>query len=132
MTDNSNGETSTRRRIDSITDDRLTRMENRIDMLDTFIRTEMLSIDNKIKNMMGLASAEIAEKAVDMAVHRAFSHFGVDVDDPKDLQKMRDDIKFGGNFRSILVTGILSIFGAICGAIGVSIWGLFYSHVSGK
>lgn len=132
MTNTGISEQSYRRRFDDITGDRLNRLESRIDMMDTFVRNELLSIDTKIKNMMEISSSEIAEKAVDMAVRRAFSHFGVDVDDPKDLQKLRDDIKFGGNFRTILITGMMSIFGAICGAVGVSIWTLFFSHVSGS
>jgi len=109
--------------------ERLSRLESRLDNLDNAVRKELSSIDDRIKNNLEQIEMLIAERAVDMAVHRAFVHLGVDVDDPKDLQRFRDDLRFGGVFRNAAMKGFFAILAAICGGIGLSIWLAFKARL---
>ena len=109
--------------------ERLSRLENRLDNVDLMVRRELSSIDDRIKNNLEQIEMMIAERAVDMAVHRAFAHLGVDVDDPKDLQRFRDDLRFGGVFRSAAMKGFFAILAAVCGGIGLSVWLAFKARL---
>jgi hypothetical protein len=121
--------TFVRHELDRTNADRLSRLEQRLDNVDLMVRRELSSIDDRIKNNLEQIEMLIAERAVDMAVHRAFAHLGVDVDDPKDLQRFRDDLRFGGVFRSAAMKGFFAILAAICGGIGLSVWLAFKARL---
>lgn len=61
-------------------------------------------------------------QAVALAIHDVFSLLGVNVDDPIDLQRFRDDLRFGGVFRNAATKGFMALIAAICGGIGLSLW----------
>ena len=61
-------------------------------------------------------------QAVTLAIHDVFSLLGVDVNDPIDLQRFRDDLRFGGVFRNAATKGFMALIAAICGGIGLSLW----------
>lgn len=61
-------------------------------------------------------------QAVALAIHDVFALLGVDVNDPIDLQRFRDDLRFGGVFRNAATKGFMALIAAICGGIGLSLW----------
>lgn len=111
-----------RRNMDTTIDGRLAHLETSLDALDAWVRDELRNLDERLEEKLGTSELRIAEKAVDMAVHRAFSHLGVNIDNPDSLQVFRDDLRFGGVFRNAVQKGFFAFLAAICGAIGVSIW----------
>jgi hypothetical protein len=64
----------------------------------------------------------ITDQFLDMAIKKTFAHLGVNIDDPKDLQIFRDDLRFGGVFRSAATKSFYALLAAIFGGIGLSIW----------
>lgn len=114
-----------RRNVDATIDGRLAHLEISLDALDQWVRDELRSLNECIDDRLSNSELRIAEKVVDIAVHRAFSHLGVNVDNPGDLQDFRDDLRFGGVFRSAVKKSFFAFLAALCGAIGVSIWLMF-------
>lgn len=65
------------------------------------------------------------DEAMNQAVHQVFSDLGVNVDDPSDLQRFRDNLQFGGVFRYAVERSFYAMLATIAGAIGLAIWGVF-------
>lgn len=63
-----------------------------------------------------------AAKAARMAVESVFSAIGVDVNDPKDLQRFRDDLRFGSVARESAQKGFLALITALLSAVGLAVW----------
>jgi hypothetical protein len=118
-----------RRNVDGSIDQRLQVLESELESLDNWIHHELSDIDQRIDDRIGKTEMNIAERVAGLAVKRAFSHLGVDVDDAKNLQTFRDDLRFGGVFRSAVQKGFFAMFAAICGGIGVSIWLIFRERI---
>lgn len=118
-----------RRRLDDQQMERLAHLETRLDHLDERIHAELSTLDNRIEHKLMQAESRIAERAVGLAVTQAFGHLGVDVEDPKDLERFRDDLRFGGLFRSAASRGFSAVVATVCGGIGVSVWLAFKDHL---
>lgn len=93
----------------------------RLDDLAKQVENELAGIEDRIEKKLENSEIKIAHRAVDLAVRKAFGHLGVDVDDPKDLQVFRDDLRFGGVFRSAVSKSFYAMLAAIFGAIGLAI-----------
>lgn len=107
-------------------------LRTRLDDLARLVETELIGIDVNIEKRLESSELRIANLAVDIAVKRAFGHMGVDVDDPKDLQVFRDDLRFGGVFRSAATKSFFALLAAIFGGIGLSIWMAFKDNLGLK
>jgi hypothetical protein len=104
----------------------------RLDDLAHRVESELVELDARIEKKLEASEMRVAHKAVDIAVRQAFSHLGVDIDDPKDLQVFRDDLRFGGVFRSAATKSFYAMLLAIFGGIGLSIWMAFKDQFGWK
>jgi hypothetical protein len=86
---------------------RLFEMAQRVDMLETTMESKL-----------HLAIEEATTKSIKMV----FAHLGVDVDLPNDLQRFRDDLRFGGVFRCAVERSFFAVLAAVAGAIGLAFW----------
>lgn len=72
-----------------------------------------------------LTHCEFADAAADAAVRKTFAILGVDVNDPKDVSKFQDSLRFGERLRNLADHGSIAFWCAIVlfivGAIGVGI-----------
>lgn len=103
-----------------------------LDELTKQVEMELVGVESKIEKKLENIEVRIAHRAVDLAVRQAFSHLGVNVDDPKDLQVFRDDLRFGGVFRSAATKSFFALLAAIFGGIGLSIWMSFKDQLGWK
>lgn len=86
--------------------DGLAEIRHRVDIFEK-------TLDGKLRQAI--------DEAMDRAVHRVFSDLGVDVDDPADLQRFRDNQQFGGVFRQAVEKSFYAVLATIAGAIGVAV-----------
>jgi hypothetical protein len=103
-------------------------LRSRLDDLAQRVEIELVGLDARIEKKLEASEMKVAHQAVDMAVQKAFGHLGVDINDPKDLQIFRDDLRFGGVFRSAATRSFYALLAAIFGGIGFSIWLAFKDH----
>lgn len=108
--------------MDRVQQDRLAHLESKLDELDAWVRIELTNLDQRIERKVAEHKEMLVERAAKLAVKQAFTHLGVDVDDPKDLQQFRDDLRFGGVFRHAATKGFFAVLAAIFGGIGLSLW----------
>ena len=90
--------------------DGLAEIRHRVDILEK-------TLDGRLRQAI--------DEAMDRAVHRVFSDLGVNVDDPSDLQRFRDNLQFGGVFRHAVEKGFYAALAAITGAIVLAIVAVF-------
>ena len=83
------------------------------------------------KTLDGKLSQAIDE-AMDRAVHRVFSDLGVDVDNPADLQRFRNNLQFGESFRHAIERGFYAVLSTVVGAIGLAVWVVFKERMGIK
>jgi uncharacterized coiled-coil protein SlyX len=107
-------------------------LRSRLDDLAQRVELELVGLDVKIERRLEASEMRVAHQAVDMAVKKAFGHLGVDIDDPKDLQVFRDDLRFGGVFRSAATKSFYAMLLAIFGGIGLSLWMAFKDQFGWK
>jgi hypothetical protein len=107
-------------------------LRSRLDDLAQRVEFELVGLDARIKKKLEASEMRVAHQAVDMAVKKAFGHLGVDIDDPKDLKVFRDDLRFGGVFRSAATRSFYALLAAIFGGIGLSVWMVFKEHFGWK
>jgi hypothetical protein len=107
-------------------------LRTRLDDLAQRVEHELMGLDVRIEKKLEASEMKVANQAVDMAVKKAFGHLGVDIDDPKDLRVFRDDLRFGGVFRSAATKSFFALLAAIFGGIGLSIWMAFKDQLGWK
>jgi hypothetical protein len=107
-------------------------LRSRLDDLAQRVELELVGLDARIEKKLEASEMRVANQSVDMALKKAFGHLGVDIDDPKDLQVFRDDLRFGGVFRSAATRSFYALLAAIFGGIGLSIWMAFKDQVGWK
>jgi hypothetical protein len=111
-----------RQELDRTNAERLLRLETRLDSLDVLVRSSMIVIDEQIKRNIKEIEISISERTIDLAVTKAFEHLGVDVNNPQDLKRFQEDLRFGGIFRDAATKGFFALLVAISGGIGLSLW----------
>lgn len=63
-----------------------------------------------------------SEQAVESAVKRVFAVMGIDVDDPKDVEEFRKDLRFGQSMRKASDKGLLVFIGSVAAAFAYALW----------
>ena len=111
-----------RREADRQHADNILHLQDQIIVLQDRLTQEIIAIEARIQERLAHHEFEILDKAITRAVKQAFSHLGVDINDPKELQRFRDDLRFGGVFRNAASNGFFALIAAVCGGIGLSIW----------
>jgi hypothetical protein len=103
-------------------------LRDRLDNIEKKVEIELNGIEDKIEKRLENSEQRIAN----LAVNKAFGHLGIDVNNPKDLQVFRDDLRFGGIFRSAATKSFYAMIAAIFGGIGLSIWMAFKDQMGLK
>ena len=107
-------------------------LSSRLDDMSKRIEFELTGLDARLRSEIEISTMRVANRVMEEAVKKAFSHLGVDIDDPKDLQIFRDDLRFGGVFRCAAAKSFYALLIAIFGGIGVSIWLAFKDQFGWK
>lgn len=72
-------------------------------------------------------------KVAKAAIKEVFFLLGVNVDDPKDVEEFRKDLRFGGTMRRRADKGVMLLIGAIVtmlvGFLGTGLWESLKSHL---
>lgn len=76
----------------------------------------------RLETSMANLEENTASKAARIAVEGVFSAIGVDVNDPKDLQRFRDDLRFGAVARELAQKGFFALITALLSAVGLALW----------
>lgn len=63
-----------------------------------------------------------AGDAADKAVRRVFAIMGVDIDVPSEVERFREDLRFGGRMRRAADHATLAIIGAVVVAGLAALW----------
>lgn len=64
----------------------------------------------------------IAKRAADQAARKVFAILGVNLDDPRQVEEFREDLRFGRRLRLIADKGLLAFFGAVGVALAAALW----------
>ena len=64
----------------------------------------------------------LSEAAAKSAVKQVFAILGVDVDDPKDVEEFRKDLRFGQSMRRASDKGMLAVVSLVFVAIAIAAW----------
>ncbi len=102
-------------------EERFRELRESINELDKKIDSKLFMYEHMLEGLLDNA-ARIAAKQV-------FAHLGVNVDDPADLQRFRDDLRFGGVFRTAATKSFYALLAAIFGGIGLSLWITFKEKI---
>lgn len=71
-----------------------------------------------------------ADVSADTAVKKVFSILGVDIDNPKDVEQFREDLRFGGKLRKAADHGFLAFVGLLAVALGATVWAGVISKIN--
>ena len=72
------------------------------------------------------------KQAADTAVKKVFAILGVDVDVPKEVERFRENLRFGASMRRAADKGMLAIIGAIAVGAMAALWaGIVSSMMKG-
>lgn len=107
-------------------------LQRRLDSLEEDVKRELANLSVRMMYQLEQSESRMAEITINRSVKQAFSHLGVDVDDPKDMQRFRDDLRFGGVFRHAFSKSFFAFIAAICGGIGLSLWLAFKDQFGWK
>lgn len=121
-----------RRKLDHEHHERLVRLEAKLDEMDKLVRTELLAMDERVETKVRAREKTLVNDAASQAVKTAFGHLGVDVDNPEAMEAFRNDLRFGGVFRSAVQKSFFSLLAAIFGGIGFTLWLLFQNKLGLK
>lgn len=64
----------------------------------------------------------ISEEAARRAVKKVFAILGVDIDDPKEVEEFRKDLRFAADMRQYTKKGFMVFFTAIIGLAATAAW----------
>ena len=68
----------------------------------------------------------------DKSVKKVFAILGVDIDDPREVEEFREDLRFGKRLRKYSDYGTMAVVTAVFLAIGAAIWTGIVTKISGK
>lgn len=121
-----------RRMMDHVHRERLEHLEVKLSEIDEWVRKELHGIDTRIDERFKQCERIMLTDSAHFAVKLAFSYMGVNVDDPKDLETLRKNLRFNDTVRHGIVKGFLALMAAIFGGIGLSIWLAFKDQFGWK
>ena len=86
------------------------------------INTDLADMKRAMADHLGAGEEALAQRAADHAVKTVFANIGVDINDPKDLRRFRDDLRFGSMIRAAAQKGMIAALTAIVTAVVGAIW----------
>ena len=69
-----------------------------------------------------VANCQRPEEAAKVAVKHVFEILGVDVDDPKQVEDFREDLRFSGGMRDMTRKGKIAMMVSFIGLVTTAIW----------
>ena len=65
---------------------------------------------------------QLIDEGADKAVKTTFAILGVDIDDPKDVEDFRKDLRFSNQMRSFMDKGQIAFVSGIAIAMAAGLW----------
>lgn len=62
------------------------------------------------------------ERSAELAVKKVFAILGVNIDEPKEVEEFRENLRFGATLRRAADRGMLAMTVVFAGAIMAAIW----------
>ncbi|MBK8897378.1 MAG: hypothetical protein IPN66_09295 [Candidatus Competibacteraceae bacterium] len=82
------------------------------------IKVDIADLKRALADHVGPGEEALINRAATRAVELVFANIRVDVNDPKDLQRFRDDLRFGAMIRTASQKGMIAALTAIVTAVG--------------
>ena len=73
----------------------------------------------------------ICDEAADLAVCKVFAVLGVDINQPKDIEQFREDLRFSAHLRRAADKGVMAGVTALVGALALALWVAVVSKFNG-
>lgn len=86
------------------------------------IKVDIADLKRALADHVGPGEDALINRAATRAVELVFANIGVDVNDPKDLQRFRDDLRFGAMIRTASQKGMIAALTAIVTAVVGAVW----------
>ncbi|MBK8896581.1 MAG: hypothetical protein IPN66_05020 [Candidatus Competibacteraceae bacterium] len=86
------------------------------------IKVDIADLKRALADHVGPGKEALINRAATRAVELVFANIGVDVNDPKDLQRFRDDLRFGAMIRTASQKGMIAALTAIVTAVVGAVW----------
>lgn len=86
------------------------------------IKVDIADLKRALADHVGPGEEALINRAATLAVELVFANIGVDVNDPKDLQRFRDDLRFGAMIRTASQKGMIAALTAIVTAVVGAVW----------
>ena len=86
------------------------------------IKVDIADLKRALADHVGPGEEAFTNRAATRAVELVFANIGVDVNDPKDLQRFRDDLRFGAMIRTASQKGMIAALTAIVTAVVGAVW----------
>lgn len=86
------------------------------------IKVDIADLKRALADHVGPGKEVFINRAATRAVELVFANIGVDVNDPKDLQRFRDDLRFGAMIRTASQKGMIAALTAIVTAVVGAVW----------
>lgn len=86
------------------------------------IKVDIADLKRALADHVGPGEEALINRAATRAVELVFANIGVDVNDPKDLQRFRDDLRFGAMIRTASQKGMIAALTAIVTAVVGAVW----------
>jgi hypothetical protein len=67
-------------------------------------------------------SCSHAEEAAGLAVKQMFAILGVNIDEPKEVEEFRENLRFGASMRRASDRGLLGVVGLIFAGMAAATW----------
>lgn len=100
---------------------RETQMYSLADSVGT-MKVDIADLKRALMDHVGPGETLLIDRAATRSVEIVFASIGVDVNDPKDLQRFRDDLRFGAMIRAAAQKGMFAALTAIVTAIVGAVW----------
>ena len=81
-----------------------------------------MSGDNQEQREEYLHAGDIANSAAKIAVQNVFAILGVDIDDPRQVEEFRQDLRFGGRLRRAADKGFMMSLGVGICIVLITAW----------
>ena len=72
------------------------------------------------------------QEIANQSVKKVFAILGVDIDDPKQVEEFREDLRFGKRLRKYSDYGTMAVVAAVFLAISAAVWTGIVSKITGK
>lgn len=86
------------------------------------MKHDLSALNRALTDHIGPGETLVIERAATTAVERVFSMIGVDVHDTKDVQRFRDDLRFGAVIRAAAQKSAIAALTAIITLVVGALW----------